>query len=518
MFKKLTVLQKLLGTFGIVAVVGAASGGAGIMALSRMYSITDEIAQHHMRGVALLGDISRSKLSADLDGANFGYMHDDEGKQRVAADTHEKIAATEDFIRQYSAISGETPEGQALLDELQRTEKAWGPLIAQAVALIPHEAQYVGRDDLLVKDAIATSAKMMAEITALTEYRKTRAIAATKEAADLHETMFVVQMLFVLAGFVASLAFGFFIARELQRQLGGEPHEAQELARKIAAGDLTSRVSLRRSDKTSVMAGLADMQSHLREIIGSIQVASDAILIASNQIARGNLDLSQRTEEQAASLEQTAASMDELTTTVNANNAFAGDALRLVDQSSQSAAQSGTAMEELSGSMQSLVGHASKITEIIATIEGIAFQTNILALNAAVEAARAGEQGKGFAVVAGEVRTLAQRAAAAAKEIKELIDTTTRDIRSGSEITRKTSESLVTVQQAVEQVAGLMRELTDASDHQSTGITQVNQAVRQMDSVTQQNAALVEEAAAAAQSMSEQAGALRQSVAVFRLS
>ncbi|WP_084170129.1 methyl-accepting chemotaxis protein [Paraburkholderia ferrariae] len=516
MLKKLTVLQKLLATFGAVAVIGAACGGVGIATLSRMYGLTRDVAHDQVQGIYLLSEIARNKLSTDLDAANLGYAKTDAAKQGLIDDIRAKLGALDDSMRQYGAIANQSDEGRALYAELQRTNDGWEPIVKQEAGFTPLAPQYADHD-LLVHDAIAASDKMKVAIAKLAAYRKARADEAARNAASLYANMSILLSTLVAVGFVASMAFGFFIARQLQRQLGGEPSEAQAVAREIAGGNLASRVTLRAKDTTSLMAALASMQERLREIIGTIQVSSDSIVNASGEIARGNLDLSQRTEEQAASLEETAASMDELTSTVSANSAFAADALRLAEHSSHAATDSGSAMQELSGSMESLVSHASKITEIIATIDGIAFQTNILALNAAVEAARAGEQGKGFSVVAGEVRSLAQKSAVAAKEIKQLIDTTTRDIRGGSQVTQRTAESMGAVRSAVERVAALMRDVTAASDHQTTGIGQINQAMRQMDSVTQQNAALVEQAAAAAQSMSEQASALRQSVAAFRL-
>jgi methyl-accepting chemotaxis protein len=516
MLRKLTVLQKLLTTFGAVAIIGAACGAVGIATLSRMYGLTRDVAQNHVQGIYLLSEIARNKLSTDLDAANLGYARSDDQKQALIEDIRVKLGAMEQAMRDYGELAGQTDEGRDLFADLQHTNDAWEPIVRQEAGFAPLQPQYADHD-LLVHDAIAASDKMKKAIAALAAYRKKRADEAAANAAELYASMSILLSTLVVAGFIASMAFGVFIARQLQRQLGGEPTQAQEVARAIAAGNLAAPVPLREKDSTSLMAALAAMQARLHEIIGTIQVSSDSIVTASGEIARGNLDLSQRTEEQAASLEETAASMDELTSTVSANSAFAADALRLAEHSSQAAADSGTAMQALSGSMESLVSHASKITEIIATIDGIAFQTNILALNAAVEAARAGEQGKGFSVVAGEVRSLAQKSAVAAKEIKQLIDTTTRDIRSGSQVTERTSESMAAVKNAVERVAALMRDVTSASDHQSTGIGQINQAMRQMDSVTQQNAALVEEAAAAAQSMSEQAASLRRSVSAFRL-
>jgi methyl-accepting chemotaxis protein len=258
------------------------------------------------------------------------------------------------------------------------------------------------------------------------------------------------------------------------------------------------------------------MVAQLRGVIGHIRETSETVGTASQQIASGNLDLSQRTEEQASSLEETASSMEELTQTVKQNTENAKQANQLAIGASEIALRGGVAVGEVVGTMTSINEASKKIVDIISVIDGIAFQTNILALNAAVEAARAGEQGRGFAVVASEVRSLAQRSAAAAKEIKTLIGDTVDKVESGTKLVAHAGSTIDEVVQSVRRVTDIMAEITAASMEQSAGVEQVNQAIVQMDQVTQQNAALVEEAAAAAASMEEQVRTLNSALAMFK--
>ncbi|VBC13083.1 methyl-accepting chemotaxis protein [Burkholderia pseudomallei] len=307
------------------------------------------------------------------------------------------------------------------------------------------------------------------------------------------------------------------IIRNVRASLGGEPDEAASLAARIAAGDLTRPVAVRAGDGTSMMAAMRDMQGRLRSTIGGIRRAAEWIAAASHEIASGNHDLSQRTEQQAASLEETAASMEELTATVKQNAENARQASGLANNASEIALKGNDVVSRVIGTMGEINDSSRKIADIIGVIDGIAFQTNILALNAAVEAARAGEQGRGFAVVAGEVRSLAQRSATAAKEIKQLIDASVERVNNGSALVGQAGETMTEILQAVRRVTDIMGEIAAASEEQSSGISQVGRAVTQMDEMTQQNAALVEEAAAAASSLQEQAARLRESVSAFQV-
>ncbi|WP_284506966.1 methyl-accepting chemotaxis protein [Caballeronia sp. GAFFF1] len=320
-----------------------------------------------------------------------------------------------------------------------------------------------------------------------------------------------------MVGLALTVAMGWII-RNVLRKLGGDPKDVADACKRIAAGNLTEAVPVAAGDHASLMASVRAMQDRLLQTMGAVTSSANAIAGATKEIAAGNTDLSSRTEEQAASLQETAASMEELTSTVKQNADNARQASGLAENASAVANQGTAIVGQVVETMAGIEESSGKIAEIIGMIEGIAFQTNILALNAAVEAARAGEQGRGFAVVAGEVRSLAQRSSSAAREIKALIETSGSRVGAGTELVAKAGETMRSVQSAIQRVTDIMGEIASASHEQSRGIEQVNLAISQMDEVTQQNAALVEEAAAAAGSLEDQAEALRKAVSVFRTS
>jgi methyl-accepting chemotaxis protein len=305
------------------------------------------------------------------------------------------------------------------------------------------------------------------------------------------------------------------VIRSVKRSLGGEPNYASDIAAKIAAGNLDLQVEVGAKDSSSLLFMMHRMQQHLAATVTQIRQGTDAINLGAREIAAGNLDLSSRTEQQAASLEETASSMEELTSTVKQNTDNARQAGQLAQSASDIAERGGEVVGQVVQTMQGITESSRKIADIIGVIDGIAFQTNILALNAAVEAARAGEQGRGFAVVASEVRSLAQRSAQAAKEIKGLISDSVERVGSGSELVERAGTTMDEVVVAVKRVTDIMGEISSASEEQSHGIEQINQAITQMDQVTQQNAALVEQAAAAAGSLEEQARMLKAAVSTF---
>ncbi|GGD89509.1 chemotaxis protein [Caballeronia grimmiae] len=304
--------------------------------------------------------------------------------------------------------------------------------------------------------------------------------------------------------------------RSILRSMGGEPAYAAEVANQIADNNLAVDVATAAGDRSSLMYSMARMRTQLLSAVDSVKTSANAIANASREIAVGNTDLSSRTEQQAASLEETAASMEELTATVKHNSENARQASGLAGTARDVAQEGATIVGNVVGTMAEIEESSHKIAEIIAMIEGIAFQTNILALNAAVEAARAGEQGRGFAVVAGEVRSLAQRSSTAAKEIRELIEASSTRVHTGTALVGRAGETMTKIGTAIQKVTDIMDEIASASNEQSRGIEQVNQAISQMDEVTQQNAALVEQAAAAAGSLQDQAETLRATMAVFK--
>ena len=313
---------------------------------------------------------------------------------------------------------------------------------------------------------------------------------------------------------LASLCLGFVLTRSIVRPLG----EAVRMAQRVAAGDLGSSIEVKSRDETGqLMDALKHMNDNLHSIVSEVRRGTDTITTASSEIASGNLDLSARTEQQAGSIEETASAIEQMTSTVKQNADNAHQANQLAVSASGIAVQGGDVMAQVVSTMNDIDTSSRKIVDIIGVIDGIAFQTNILALNAAVEAARAGEQGRGFAVVASEVRSLAQRSAAAAKGIKSLIDDSVARVDDGSKLVGKAGATMEQVVASVRRVTDIVAEISAASREQRTGIEEINRAITQMDGVTQQNAALVEQAAAAAQSMQEQAERLSQAVSIFKL-
>jgi methyl-accepting chemotaxis protein len=309
-------------------------------------------------------------------------------------------------------------------------------------------------------------------------------------------------------------AFSAWITRSITRPL----NEAVRVAKSVATGDLTTRIDVRGTDETGeLLQALKDMNHSFAQIVSQVRSGTDTIASGSSQMAAGNLDLSSRTEEQASSLEDTASSMEQLTTTVKQNADNARQANLLAVSASEVAVRGGVVVSQVVDTMDSINESAKKIADIIGVIDGIAFQTNILALNAAVEAARAGEQGRGFAVVATEVRNLAQRSAGAAKEIKLLIDDSVDKVATGSKLVDQAGGTMNDIVLSVKRVTDIISEITTASEEQTAGIDQINMAIGQMDQVTKQNASLVEEAAAAAETLHDQAGSLARVVSVFKL-
>jgi len=340
----------------------------------------------------------------------------------------------------------------------------------------------------------------------------TRASAAAAEAASERATL--LSLIAMVLGSGAAIVAGLFVSRSIVRPL----ERAVEVAQTVAAGDLRARIEVTSNDETGqLLQALKDMNASLKQIVSKVRSGAETISVASDEIATGNMDLSSRTEQQAGALEETASSMEELTSTVKQNADNARQASQLAISACDVALKGGDVVERAVTTMASISESSKQIVDIIGVIDGIAFQTNILALNAAVEAARAGEQGRGFAVVASEVRSLAQRSATAAKEIKTLIGDSVERVEAGGALVNETGTTMTEIVASVKRVMDIMAEISAASVEQGAGIEQINIAVTEMDTTTQQNAALVEEAAAAAQALREQTVALNEVVGVFKL-
>jgi len=390
------------------------------------------------------------------------------------------------------------------------------PLIAAVVAL--RQADKVPEATALLHSQAAPAFDAwLAAINKLIDVEENASVAQADVARGVAHDFSVLMLSVGLAAVALGVAAAWIIGRSLTRQLGGEPGYASSIVAAIAAGNLAVRIETRPGDTSSLLFAMQGMRDSLVNIVTKVRHGTDTIATASREIAAGNHDLSRRTEMQAGNIEQTASSMEELTGTVKQNSDHARQANQLALSASAVATKGGAVVAEVVQTMASINESSKKIVDIIGVIDSIAFQTNILALNAAVEAARAGEQGRGFAVVATEVRSLAQRSAGAAREIKALIDDSVERVDVGAKLVDQAGATMAEIVDSVRRVTDIMGEISTASIEQTAGIEQVNSAVVEMDQVVQQNAALVEQAAAAASSLQEEAGNLAQVVAVFQL-
>jgi methyl-accepting chemotaxis protein len=406
-----------------------------------------------------------------------------------------------------------TPKGRAMLAHIKESSDAYVTSFSKVAQLLA-DGKRDEAINMMRSETLPLSDSLEDQITALVDFQKTVVSAIGEHAVQDIDSARDLMAGLGLAALVIGIGLTYAVTRSITQPL----LDAVRVAQAVASGDLASRIVVRSNDETGqLLRSLKEMNERLTQIVGEVRLGTDTIATASSQIASGNLDLSSRTEEQAASLEETAASMEELTSTVRQNADNAKQATALASTASDIAQRGGKEVERVVDTMDGIADSSAKVAEIISVIEGIAFQTNILALNAAVEAARAGEQGRGFAVVAGEVRTLAQRSATAAREIKALIGESVARVDSGSKLVKEAGQTIGEVVHSVKRVTDIIGEIAAASEAQSAGIEQVNTAVTQMDEVTQQNAALVEEASAATQSMAQQAQALRGVVAVFKV-
>jgi methyl-accepting chemotaxis protein len=405
------------------------------------------------------------------------------------------------------------PEGRRLLAQLTEARVKYVASFTKVAKLVD-ERNTEEATRVMNSETLPALDAMQEPITALTELQKKIVVASSDEVRSSIASARVLMLTLGALSLLIGVGLAYWITRSITRPMS----EAVNIVRTVAAGDLSSHIVVRTHDECGqLLQALQDMNGSLVTIVNQVRQGADSMATATSQIAAGNLDLSSRTEEQASALEQTAASMHELSSTVKQNFESGKHANQLAEAASQVAVKGGAVVGQVVQTMEAINASSRKIADIIGVIDGIAFQTNILALNAAVEAARAGEQGRGFAVVASEVRSLAGRSATAAKEIKDLIGASVTNVSEGCKLVEQAGSTMDEIVVHVRRVADLMGEITAASQDQTMGIDQINQAIGQMDQVTQQNAALVEEAAAAAQSLEHQANTLVDAVSIFKL-
>ncbi len=418
-----------------------------------------------------------------------------------------------------------TPQGIALYDRMRNARTAYLPLLDQFMAaamrhdlptvsaMLGSSGEFRRQQDAFFAAINDMLAHQQVRATETAQATEGKSLAAGRQMLSLA----LASLLLALASLLLGALVAWAITRRIKGLLGGEPAYAAQVTQEVAKGNLAVNVQLRRGDTTSLLASLEAMRASLAGIVSQVRHSSESIATGASQIASGNADLSARTEEQAANLEETAASMEQMTATIQQNVDTVRSASGLAQSASATAVHGGEVVHGVVSTMEDITHSSRKIGEIIGVIDAIAFQTNILALNAAVEAARAGEQGKGFAVVASEVRSLAQRCANAAKEIKGLISESVGKVAAGSRQVAEAGSTMNDIVTQTHRVAELISDIGAATQEQSQGVTQVSDAVQQLDQVTQQNASLVEESAAAADSLNKQAAQLVQLVSVFRL-
>jgi len=512
------ISTRLAAGFGLLVILLLLCTGVALHALLQAREDMDNTVSKKIYRLNLVQEMRNNSRDLSVAVRNIALFTDPKEKQaelaRIVSQKTQYYENRENLVKSMS--QNVSPEGKRALDNLLKVDDSTIKMLTSAGqnATKVSQAETV---DYLMKTVKPQQHKMLGALNSLSDIQKQVTNKSISDARELVSHTVIMMGTLVLFSFFIAILVCITTIRTLTRQLGGEPAQARTLAAAIAAGDLTTSVALRRNDTTSLLASLDSMQANLRGLVTQIKDTSASVALAADEIAQGNTELSSRTEEQTAALQETAASMEQLTATVKSNTAGAQQTAESACSTAQMAHAGGSDVERMSVTMQDISVSATKVRDITAVIEGIAFQTNILALNAAVEAARAGEEGRGFAVVAGEVRTLAQRSATAAKDIKVLIEQAVEQIQSGVTVAASTGNSIRKVVGLVGELAEAMDTISMASSEQMQGISQVSVAVSQMDGVTQNNAALVEESSSASRSLSEQAHALRGMVEAFRV-
>ena len=510
---QLRIGSRLAAGFGIVLLLSALSTGYALYHSNQTASATRAMMDRPLAKERIVSDWYVLIYSAVARTQMISRSSDGELSNTFASTIAESAKRGAELLKSIEGLL-ETDEERKIYQDAVAIRTKYQD--AKTQVMNAKKAGDAAEGERLYKEAFEPAAKAYQEKVKELLAQQRKAIDNT--AANINEANARSNRLMLILGIIL-LVFGAWAAWLISRSITVPLNSALGIANTVAEGDLTTRFDEQtaRDEIGDLMKALRGMNDALRRVVSQVQTGTTAIATASSEIAEGNLDLSSRTEQQASSLEETASSMEELTSTVRQNADNANQANQLAQAASDVAARGGEIVGQVVETMGSIDASSRKIVDIIGTIDGIAFQTNILALNAAVEAARAGEQGRGFAVVASEVRNLAQRSAAAAKEIKELIDNSVSQVNTGTSLVQQAGTTMGEVVTSVRRVTDIMGEITSASREQSVGIDEVNQAIGQMDQVTQQNAALVEEAAAAAASMQEQAAQLAQVAASFRL-
>ena len=512
MLNNLTIKSRLTFVIGILALLLISIGGAGLYSLGATNDSLKTIYDDRLVAMGQLDNIIRLSLQNKLS-VEESIVAGSAGAEREIEPVQKRIEEISRIWDMYAATYL-TPEEKILAGKfLEDRKKFEADALKPAIAAI--HAQDLSRATEIAQGPMAQLfVPLQEDMNALIKLQLDVGKSEYEKAQSMYGSFRVLSIAAIVLGLLIAGFMGLWLIRAITRPL----LEAVRIARSVASGDLTQRIEVTSSNETGqMMQALKDMSDSLSRTVSQVRAGTDTIATASSQIAAGNMDLSSRTEEQASSLEETASSMEELTSTVRQNADNARQANQLAASASDVAVRGGAVVSQVVDTMSAIDESAKKIVDIISVIDGIAFQTNILALNAAVEAARAGEQGRGFAVVATEVRNLAQRSAAAAREIKSLISDSVERVEMGSKLVGQAGATMDEIVSSVKRVTDIMGEITSASQEQSAGIEQVNTAIAQMDQVTQQNAALVEQAAAAAESLQDQAKNLAEVVSVFTL-
>jgi methyl-accepting chemotaxis protein-1 (serine sensor receptor) len=513
MFNKLTIKTRLIATMALMGAMLLVGGVMSIASLQNSNSVLKEVYSNQLASAVAIGT-SQVRLLQARTVLDRAILRLDSPEVDALAKRAEGFnEQSEKAWAEYLALPAESEE-KKLANEVAAKRVVYMRDGAQALITAIRAKQRDEGERIMFDQMQRLSASLTQSIDALTNFQ----MKSARDSYNASQATFVAFRATAIGAVLLGLAIVAVSAFFLVRAITGPLREMLGHFDAIAAGDLSGRIEQRSNNEMGrLIGGLATMQNSLVDTVRHVQRGTATIGAATDQIAAGNLDLSSRTEQQASSLEETASSMEELTSTVKLNADNARQANGLVQHAVEVAIKGGNVVAQVVDTMGAINGSSRKVVDIIAVIDGIAFQTNILALNAAVEAARAGEQGRGFAVVAAEVRTLAQRSAAAAKEIKALIDDSVGKVDVGAKLVDQAGATMQAIVDSVQRVTGIMSEISSASQEQTAGIEQINQAIVQMDQVTQQNAALVEEAAAAAESLKEQAGMLAQTVSVFKL-